>query len=159
LGYETCGQLQEVPLNELHRHFGPTWGTELYKLCRGQDDRPVEASRIRKSMSTETTFADDLTTLEACIDELPELLDELKADLEKQKAGTSVSKLFLKLKFSDFKTTTKECGGKEIITKTYIALLEEAFERNPNPVRLLGVGVRFEDLSRLDERQLELFSH
>ena len=110
-------------------------------------------------MSTETTFADDLTSVEKCIDELPELLDDLKADLEKQKTMARVSKLFLKLKFSDFKTTTKECGGTELLTKTYISLLEEAFERNPNPVRLLGVGVRFEDVSRLDERQLELFNH
>jgi DNA polymerase-4 len=157
LGFETCGQLQEVQVNELHRHFGPTWGTELFNLCRGQDERPVEATRLRKSMSTETTFSDDIETVEACIDELPELVDELKADLEKRSDKERIVKVVPKLKFSDFKTTTKECAGTEINPAAYIPLLEEAFERNSNSVRLLGVGVRFEDASRLDERQLELF--
>ena len=75
MGFTTCGDLQEIPVNDLVRQFGPAWGTELYKLCRGQDDRPVEASRLRKSMSTETTFADDLDSVQACLDELPELID------------------------------------------------------------------------------------
>ena len=157
LGFETCGQLQEVPVNDLHRHFGATWGTELYRLCRGEDDRPVEATRLRKSMSNENTFSEDLDTVQACLDELPDLVDELKKDLQKRDNPESIIKVFLKLKFSDFKTTTKECGGQDIEVKTYIPLLEEAFERNTNPVRLMGVGVRFEDASRIDERQLELF--
>ena len=157
LGFETCGQLQQVPLQELHRHFGPTWGTEMFNLCRGDDDRPVESARLRKSMSTETTFAEDLDSVQACVDELPDLLNELATDLKKSNSKDKIAKLFLKLKFSDFKTTTKECGGAEVVPDTYIQLLEEAFERNPNPVRLLGVGVRFEDPTRLDERQLELF--
>ena len=87
------------------------------------------------------------------------LSEALKADLEKRSDKERIVKVFLKLKFSDFKTTTKECAGAEINPAAYIPLLEEAFERNPNPVRLLGVGVRFEDASRLDERQLELFSN
>ena len=157
LGYQTCGQLQEVELSELHRHFGPTWGTELYRLCRGEDDRPVEAARVRKSMSTETTFKEDLLTLEACIDELPDLVAELKHDLEKSTKRETVTKLFIKLKFSDFKTTTKECGGSQVDLSTYVSLLEEAFVRNENAVRLLGVGVRFLDPNRVDGRQLELF--
>ncbi|MCB1122289.1 MAG: DNA polymerase IV, partial [Verrucomicrobiae bacterium] len=157
LGYETCGDLQAVPLEELVRHFGPTWGMELFKLCRGQDDRRVEAGRIRKSMSTETTFAMDLESVDVLAQELPDLLDELQTDLAKRHLESKVAKLFVKLKFSDFKTTTRECLGTNILLDTYQELLEEAFSRNPNPVRLLGVGVRFEDPARLDERQLELF--
>ncbi|MCZ6674303.1 MAG: DNA polymerase IV [Verrucomicrobia bacterium] len=158
MGFKTCGQLQTVPLNELHRHFGPAWGTELYKLCRGQDDRPVEATRLRKSMSTETTFQEDLTTIHACLDELPELVDELNKDLGNRKSKEPIVKVFLKLKFADFKTTTKECAGETVTVNTYIPLLEEAFERNSEPVRLLGVGVKFENPSKIDERQLELFT-
>lgn len=158
LGYGTCGQLQRLSLRELHGHFGPTWGTEMYRLCRGEDDRPVEATRIRKSMSTETTFIEDKQTVESCLDELPELVDELNKDLQKRSGKARVHKLFLKLKFSDFKTTTKECIGNAVTTQSYVSLLEEAFLRNPAPVRLLGVGVRFESFSKSDDRQLELFS-
>ena len=157
LGFETCGQLSEAPLSELLRHFGPTWGTEMYKLCRGLDDRPVEATRLRKSMSNETTFSDDLESLQACLDELPELVDELKADLEKASTKDRIHKVFLKLKFGDFTTTTKERIGSDVSLHTYIPLLEEAFGRSSEPVRLMGVGVKFEEPSKMDGRQLELF--
>lgn len=158
LGFETCGELQEVELGELHRHFGPTWGTELYRLCRGEDHRPVEASRIRKSMSTETTFAEDLTTKEACIDELAGLLDELASDLQKMSGKERIAKAFVKLKFSDFKTTTKECSARAVSRDIMVPMIEEAFDRNPESVRLMGVGVRFEEPGKMDERQLELFA-
>lgn len=157
LGFETCGELQEVELGELHRYFGPTWGTELYQLCRGEDHRPVEASRIRKSMSTETTFVEDLSTVEACIDELASLLDELESDLEKMSGKERIAKAFVKLKFSDFKTTTKECVARAVSREIIVPMIEEAFDRNPESVRLMGVGVRFEEPGKMDERQLELF--
>ena len=157
LGFETCGQLRAVPLGELLRHFGPTWGTEMYNLCRGKDDRPVEAARLRKSMSNETTFSEDLESLQDCLDELPELVDELKADLEKGSNKDKIYKVFLKLKFGDFTTTTKERIGSDVSLATYIPLLEEAFGRSSEAVRLLGVGVKFEDPSKMDGRQMELF--
>ena len=46
-------------------NFGK-FGIELYDLCRGIDERPVEPDRERKSLSTEETFTSDLTTLEEC---------------------------------------------------------------------------------------------
>src|SRR5580658_3048693 len=75
-GIKTCGDLQQISLAELMRRHGK-WGRELYHLCRGRDDRPVEPNRIRTSLSNECTFADNLTTLEQCRREL----DQLVADL------------------------------------------------------------------------------
>ena len=65
--------------------------------------------------------------------------------------------MFLKLKFGDFTTTTKEQIGSDVSLATYIPLLEEAFGRSSEAVRLLGVGVKFEDPSKMDGRQMELF--
>ncbi len=157
LGFQNCGQLQALEHTALVRHFGPTWGTEMYRLCRGQDDRPVQASRLRKSMSNERTFFEDLPSLDSCLDELPELIDELIQDLEKRELMDRVHKVFVKLKFSDFKSTTKERVSNKVSRELLVPLVEEAFERNPGAVRLIGVGVRFEDPAKWDKRQLELF--
>src|SRR5881394_4122404 len=62
-GVTTCGGMQRLSRAELHELFGK-FGSELYDLCRGIDERPVEPNRERKSLSTEETFGSDLTTLE-----------------------------------------------------------------------------------------------
>jgi DNA polymerase IV len=59
LGVKTCGELQHFSRAELVDLFGK-FGLDLYDLCRGIDDRPVEPDRPRKSLSTEETFAVDL---------------------------------------------------------------------------------------------------
>ena len=59
LGIETCGDLQKYSLTEMVQAFG-RWGRELYALCRGEDDRPVEPNRIRKSLSNECTYSQNL---------------------------------------------------------------------------------------------------
>ena len=61
-GITTCGELQRFTVCELLDIFGK-FGAELYDLCRGIDERPVEPDRERKSLSTEETFASDLETL------------------------------------------------------------------------------------------------
>jgi DNA polymerase-4 len=60
LGVKICGELQRFSRPELVDLFGK-FGVELYDLCRGIDHRPVEPDRPRKSLSTEETFAVDLT--------------------------------------------------------------------------------------------------
>ncbi|QFS51189.1 Poorly processive [Nostoc sphaeroides CCNUC1] len=41
---------------ELTHHFGKA-GQYYYKIARAEDDRPVEANRVRKSIGAETSFA------------------------------------------------------------------------------------------------------
>jgi DNA polymerase-4 len=143
-GIRTCGDLQKLSLPELVRRHGK-WGQELYRLCRGLDDRTVEPNRIRKSLSNETTFGDLLTTLEECERELDKLVEELEQDLRAKGLERPVRKAFVKVKFSDFRHTTKECVSAVPTRATYRALLAEAYQRSRHPVRLLGAGVRFAD--------------
>src|SRR6185437_13321530 len=98
LGIRTCGQMQRLSRIELQEHFGK-FGAELYELCRGIDDRPVEPDRPRKSLSTEQTFAVDLTTLEQCEEKLEELYQELMADLAQKETSRPIAAIFVKLKF------------------------------------------------------------
>src|SRR5207247_1212335 len=142
LGVKTCSDLQRFSRPELVGVFG-RFGMELYDLCRGIDDRPVEPDRPRKSLSTEETFSADLTTIQQCDERLGELFEELMAELAQKEATRNVTKIFVKLKFSDFTRTTAERAGLEPSINAFRSLLAEAFGRTGKPVRLIGVGVRF----------------
>jgi DNA polymerase-4 len=149
LGVKTCGELQRFSRPELVDLFGK-FGIELYDLCRGIDQRPVEPDRPRKSLSTEETFTIDLTTLEQCEEKLEELFQEMMADLAQKEATRSVTKIFVKLKFNDFTRTTAERAGLTPNLPDFRGLLAEAFARTGKPVRLIGVGVRFAEDSPSD---------
>lgn len=162
-GIETCGQLQEVAINELEQWMGPSRATELYSRCRGEDDRPVESHRERKSQSVERTYPQDIGTLEGCLQQLPDLLLELKNDLARSSNATAekgafgqftFTKIFVKLKFSNFQQTTREAAGHTLSEESFARLMEDAFVRSPHAVRLIGVGVRFPE--PVDDSQLEL---
>ncbi|MEO5721832.1 MAG: DNA polymerase IV [Chthoniobacterales bacterium] len=142
LGVRTCADLQRFTRPQLSEHFGK-FGSELYLQCRGIDDRPVEPDRERKSLSNEETFSSDLHTLEECEERLVELFEELAAELAQKAVDRLVSKIFVKLKFSDFTRTTVERAGLPPVLAEYRKLLGEAFARTGKSVRLMGVGVRF----------------
>jgi DNA polymerase IV len=142
LGVKTCGELQRFSRPELVDIFGK-FGLDLCDLCRGIDHRPVEPDRPRKSLSTEETFAADLSTLDRCDEKLEELFQDLMADLAQKESTREITKIFVKLKFNDFTRTTAERAGLVPALEHFRLLLEEAFARTGKPVRLIGIGVRF----------------
>jgi DNA polymerase IV len=154
LGIVTCGDMQRLSRLALQEHFGK-FGIELYDLCRGIDNRPVEPDRERKSLSNEETFSSDLETLAECEEKLPELFEELMADLAQKESTRTITKIFVKLKFADFTRTTVERAGFLPSLEQFRLLLEEAFGRTGKPVRLIGLGVRFANPEQ-DETQLPL---
>jgi DNA polymerase-4 len=140
-GVRNCGELQAIGLGQLSAWFGSARASELYARCRGQDDRPVEVERPSRSMSVERTLAHDLSDSDRIRDALQDVLTELKADLAK--ADRPFTKVFVKLKFSNFQTTTRECVSDRLDMEVVERLFKVAFERSPHGVRLIGVGVRF----------------
>ena len=151
---ETCGDLQGHERVELARRFGK-WGSELYDLCRGIDERPVRVERERKSVSKETTFRENQTSLESLDQALQTLLQSLRASLTGKHRERRIKSLVVKLKFADFETTTAEKAGGQIDSVIFGELLQEAWHRGQGrAVRLLGVGVKFASLE--DQEQLEL---
>lgn len=153
-GIETCQQLQKKDRTWLAQEFG-SFGLELYDLCRGIDERPVEANRIRKSLSNERTFEKNLESLEECREVLRRQHAELIEELRAGAPDRTIAKLLVKLKFSDFRRTTAEMPGRQPEMKRYLKLLDEAWGRSGEPVRLLGIGVRFAESGGGSE-QLEL---
>ena len=161
MGAQTCGDLRQFSEQELSLHMG-TFGTRLYQLCRGVDERPVKTNRRRKSLSVETTFSSDHGQLEELQPVLTNLLDELETRFGKQRSRYGINGVFLKLKFHDFQQTTIAHGGryfwdKALLHREYTALLAEAWQRGNKAVRLLGLGLQFVTLDEAAE-QLDFFS-
>jgi DNA polymerase-4 len=158
VGVKTCGHMQELPVWRLQEMFG-RFGGELFQLCRGEDDRPVEPDRERKSLSNERTFFTDLRTLEECVERLDALIEELGADLHRHGESRRIAGVQVKIKFADFTHTTVARSGVQPQREIFRELLEKGFGRSGKPVRLLGVGVRFAGEADDDdehEAQLEL---
>ena len=63
-------QLRARDKDFLVRHFGKT-GAIFYNFARGVDDRPVEPSRMRKSVGCEETYRENVTRAEALEQRLP----------------------------------------------------------------------------------------
>ena len=104
LGIHTGRDLRACDLPFLSKVFGKA-GRFYYWIARGVDERPVRADRIRKSIGTETTFLEDLTTLEAMRDVLIELAGKVWRHCEAVKMrGRTVT---LKVKYSDFRIVTR----------------------------------------------------
>ena len=141
-GIRTCGDLQKFTLPELVAAHGK-WGEELHQLCRGRDEREVRPHRVRKSLSNENTFTDNLRTLVECQAAIAELAEEMLAELRLKAGDRRVRKAFVTIKYADFTRTTKECVCHEPTRDIYRDLLAAAYGRRPLPVRLLGTGVRF----------------
>lgn len=155
LGALTCGDLRAWPLSALQQHFGK-FGVRLFELCRGIDERAVSPNRERKSISVEETYVVDLPNLEACLQQLPELLAQLQARIERAGAERHTHKLFVKIRFADFRKTSAECVATTADPALFRQLLATGFARGARPVRLLGVGVRLAEEDRA--QQLGLFN-
>lgn len=156
MGVNLCRDLYPYSEEELMQRFG-RFGQRLYKFSRGIDDRPVKATRERKSVSVEQTYAEDVETLGACKALLPGLWQRLALRLEKLPEECIVYKGFVKVKFSDFSRTTLERGGSEWSAQAFVSLLEQAYRRGNGRVRLLGLGVRVTtSVARPDIGQIQL---
>ncbi len=170
LGLHKCEDLQALSVDELRQHFG-RFGERLYQQCRGIDERLVNNDRLTKSLSIEDTYVMDLTDLNACLDELDVLFKELlhRFDRAREKEAEKASRLgrsaqplniktlFLKMRFSDFETTTAQQAGSEPDMAIYRELCARAYARGGRPVRLLGLGMAFATGSdALDAQQRDL---
>ena len=149
-GITRIAQLQRMEENDLMAAYG-VMGRRLYSLSRGEDSRIVTTGNAAKSISSETTFFDDIVNpsdLSAKLWRLSERVSERAkaADL----SGQTVT---LKLKTADFKTRTRAQSLAnptqlaDVIYRAAAPLLEK--EADGTAFRLIGVG-----LSRLADADL-----
>jgi DNA polymerase IV len=155
LGIETIGQLAALSDAEVANILGATVGPALHRLARGIDDRPIAERAEAKQISSESTFASDLTSLE----QLREAVDPIAEHAHQRllRDGRGARTVTVKLKKSDMSTLTRSATLPYATTEAgaLIALARRLLldPREIGPIRLLGVG--FSGLS--DVRQESLF--
>ena len=156
-GIPTCGAMRERSELELVRRFGK-FGSSLYRLCRGIDERAVNPNRERKSVSNERTFRENLTSVDEGLEKLEEILVELRDDLEGRHDEREIRECVVKVKFGDFQTTSAQRAADRVAPEVMRELLAEAWERGQGKsVRLIGAGVRFRPLEKKEDGQMMMF--
>lgn len=155
-GIVTIGALAKLPLVKFQHLYGER-GPELAARAQGIDDRPVSESHIRRSMSSERTFREDISSGTELRRKLLNMSEELGSRLRKE--GIAGSTVRIKIRWPDFKTITRQVrlsqptNQDQEIFKNAVDLLQSAW-KDGQKVRLLGIGIA--DL-RIQVRQLALF--
>jgi DNA polymerase-4 len=104
LGIHSCGDLARWSLDDLEERFGRR-GATFYEIARGQDERPVEPNRERKSISIEDTFPADAADPAWLLERVRNLAGGLSR--RARAAGVRGRTVTLKLKLADFKIFTR----------------------------------------------------
>ena len=116
----------------------------LLRLSHGIDDRPVQSTRKARSSSSERTYAEDLTDLEAIRKEIDGMARRTAAGLERRKMTART--VTIKVRYDDFTTIARSdtqmppTADPDEIARRAVALLERT-DAGARPVRLLGAGV------------------
>ncbi len=140
-GIYTLGQVRQFSIDHLVRRMGK-FGYRLAALARGRDDSPVIPESEAKSISSETTLAQDTRDRDTLAGHLLEHAGKVAHQLRRHDMRARTVTLILKT--SDFRrhtrsqTLARPAQASEAIYQTAISLLND-FVLNQD-VRLIGVG-------------------
>jgi DNA polymerase IV len=139
-GIRTIADIQEG--SDLRAIFG-SFAEKLKERAFGIDDRVLDLSDERKSISSETTFLEDTDHRPTLRATLRELADDVAKTLEK--TGVGALTIQVKVRFSDFKTLTRQIRLEEPLTasKDIYRLACHLLAKHKlvtNPLRLIGIG-------------------
>jgi DNA polymerase IV len=158
LGIETGADLREKTISFLREHFGSSaeW---YFAIARGQDDRPVNPDRVRKSSGSETTFDRDLVVHGEIEAGVLAMADDVWAWCERGQAfGRTVT---VKVKFADFRQITRSRSYGSVISRhdqlrqSSLDLIRLIFPPRTG-IRLVGVTVS--NFGTSEPTDLPLFS-
>lgn len=142
LGIETIGQFAATSESEVVTLLGGTVGPGLHRLAKGFDDRPVAERADAKQISAETTFAEDLVTMEQLRGAVEQCGGHAYRRLVKD--GRAARTVVVKLKKSDMSIVTRSATLPYATTdlQTLIATARRQLidPRELGAVRLVGVS-------------------
>ena len=145
MGILTIAQLRGTDPGLLTSSLGDS-AMGLIDKAKGIDHRPVERQRDRQSVSQETTFDDNITSLEALMPHIHNQANQVAERLIKQ--GLSARGVHIKLRSGGFSTITrataltKETTDSGAFVEAAVGLVSEwAKWRAQFALRLFGLGV------------------
>lgn len=143
LGITTGADLKQWSETDLVKTFGKI-GRFYYRVARGQDDRPVNPNRIRKSIGAEKSFAPDLRTCSEMETALEQIAQRVGQRVQEQRRGGNT--LTLKIKYGTYQQVTRSHTHSQPLRETSSIfelgkrLLHQHVEAD-QPVRLLGLAL------------------
>lgn len=143
LGVNTGADLKTFTLDRLTDLFGKA-GNYYYHISRGEDHRPVEPDRIRKSYGKETTLATDIDDTDQMLVLLSGLARKIVDGLRREdRQGQTLT---LKIKYHDFQTVTRRVTRSEPFTTVdlimdHVQPLLADTDAGERKVRLLGLSM------------------
>jgi DNA polymerase-4 len=158
-GIETGADLKAKSMAFLQEHFGraAAW---YYAIARGQDDRPVDPDRTRKSSGSETTFDHDLAEAAEIEAGVLKMADDVWTWCETTRAfGRTVT---VKVKFADFQqiTRSRSYPGAVVehaqLRQASLGLIRLVFPPEKG-IRLVGVTVSNFEAAVREDNGLPLF--
>jgi DNA polymerase-4 len=143
LGFATIGDLARASEKELERMLG-SWGLEVARLARGEDERDVVPDAAAKSIGAEETYEEDLVGKEAIARTLLDHAGRVARRLVRAELSANV--VVVKIKYADFTLCTRRATLPEAAQDTS-AIHQAAVELlarvalDGRRVRLTGVSV------------------
>lgn len=141
-GIRTVADIQRIDMKTMVKRYGET-GLWLHNCAFGRHDRKVDPNGERKSVSSETTFNEDISDARV-LEDILWRLSERTADRAKH-SGVEGRVVTLKLKTHDFKTLTRRASLTEPTQLAQaifrVSKLMLARETTGMRYRLLGVGI------------------
>ncbi len=144
IGVSTIGQLADLPVSFVKENFG-VFDEVIHRHASGIDDREVKPYGEVKSISRESTLAQDTLDLRLLKATLRYLTEKVGADLRNQ--GKQARCVTLKLRYTDFDTITRSQTQKQptdhdqVVFNIGSELLDKCLSQRRQSVRLIGIGV------------------
>ncbi|MBI1422610.1 MAG: DNA polymerase IV [Gammaproteobacteria bacterium] len=160
MGIRTIGQLRRQSASWLITHFG-RHGEHMWQLAHGVDSREVISDAQAKSISHETTFAEDVADPAVLEAWLLHLTEQVAWRLRRAEMyGRTIQ---LKLRYPDFKTITRSHTLTEATQSTdplwqiVRQLFRDNWQGSP-AIRLIGMGVSGLQGNDTHMQQADLFA-
>ncbi|WPP50578.1 DNA polymerase IV [Catalinimonas niigatensis] len=150
--------LKSRSLNELIKRFGKS-GRFYYDIVRGKDEREVDPERIRKSISVERTFSQNLNTRTELMQSIDDLAEKLFERIQKSQAYGHT--LTLKIKYEDFSIHTRNVTAPKVFQDVgqiiqFAKSLLIHIDLEHHQVRLLGIGISSLKASKSQKKGVQL---
>jgi DNA polymerase-4 len=151
-GIYRISDITNLPSDYFGTAFGK-YGIDLWRKAHGEGIEYLTTQRIRKSISRENTFDNDVTSDEEIKRTLFYLTGKVCQSLRKR--GWESSTIDIKLRYTDFQTLTraktiKPTDDDKIIFETAWELMKKARTRRVG-IRLIGIGIT--NFSPLNEQE------